>query len=89
MRAGITNCKPFTHLSFFHRIFGLLDFFVELLSFVSFFFLFLFFVQGKLEKGLALIQEGIAMRKSLGGRVRLYVAAGYCDLGSEYFYFKF
>ena len=40
------------------------------------------FVQGEVEKGRELIQEGIDMRKKLG--VRVYVAAGYCDLGSEY-----
>ena len=40
------------------------------------------FVQGEVEKGRELIQEGIDMRKKLG--VLVYVAAGYCDLGSEY-----
>ena len=39
------------------------------------------FVQGEVGKGRELIQEGIDMRKKLG--VLVYVAAGYCDLGSE------
>ena len=47
-------------------------------SFLSNFCLF----QGEVGKGLKLIQEAVDLRKELG--VRLYVAAGYCDLGSEY-----
>ena len=41
----------------------------------------LFVLQGKEKKGRELIQEGISIRDSLGDR--LYVAAGYCDLGSK------
>ena len=40
-----------------------------------------FFLQGKEKKGRELIQEGISIRSSLSGC--LYVAAGYCDLGSK------
>lgn len=42
-----------------------------------------FFSQGEVERGRQLIHEGIALRKELG--VPLYVAAGYCDLGREYY----
>ena len=34
------------------------------------------------EQGLNLIQEGIELKKKLGGP--LYLAAGHCDLGSKY-----
>ena len=44
--------------------------------------MFFFLLQGKGEQGRDLIQKGINLRKELG--VPLYVAAGCCDLGSEY-----
>ncbi|KAM7451179.1 hypothetical protein ABFA07_001239 [Porites harrisoni] len=39
-------------------------------------------LQGEVRKGLKLIQEAVDLRKELG--VRLYVAAGYCDLGNAH-----
>ena len=44
--------------------------------------IFFCFFKGEVGKGLKLIQEAVDLRKELG--VPLYVAAGYCDLGSEY-----
>ena len=41
----------------------------------------LFIFQGEEKKGRELIQEGISIRNSLSDC--LYVAAGYCDLGSK------
>ena len=41
----------------------------------------LFVLQGEEKKGRELIREGISIRNSLSNR--LYVAAGYCDLGSK------
>ena len=35
-----------------------------------------------MEKGLDLIHEGITLKEKLG--VRVYLAAGHCDLGSKY-----
>ena len=42
---------------------------------------FLYFLQGNVEKGRDLIKKGIKMKVELG--VSLYTAAGNCDLGSE------
>ncbi|CAH3022852.1 unnamed protein product [Porites evermanni] len=39
-------------------------------------------LQGEVERGFRLIQRAIDLRKELG--VRLYVAAGYCDLGNAH-----
>ena len=44
--------------------------------------IFFCFFKGEVGKGLKLIQEAVDLRKELG--VPLDVAAGYCDLGSEY-----
>ena len=41
----------------------------------------LFVLQGEEKKGRELIREGISIRNSLSNC--LYVAAGYCDLGSK------
>ena len=48
----------------------------------SFLFLFFCFFKGQQQEGLKLIESGINLRKKLG--VPLYLAAGFCDLGSGY-----